>query len=288
MCSYHKRGKYEMPRTCGKRMTPPRRRRANNRRVIGAAFLVVVMCATLSFVVKNCLATNDIEYTPADKTTSVIVIGVDDVRQNTADAIHTMYIASEAPATNPLVQEFADTVTDAESITVEDNEENVPVEEIKEEIVETEPEEPKRENTLYYVQDGRYRYDLPDEYQDYLWQQCKAYGISEYYELLLAQMYHESSFRVDIVSSTNDYGLMQINICNHKWLSGIIGDDNFLNPYTSIRAGVHMMSTFLHKYNDVQKALVCYNMGEGKVINGTYTSSYSRGVLEDVDLLVAK
>ena len=282
MCSYHKRGKYEMPRTSGKRMTPRRRRRANNRRVIGAAFLAAVMCVTLSLIVRNCFATNDTEYTPADRTTSVIVIGIEDALQPTTNPGHVVYTTNEAPenAASYVVHELAD--TDAEALTVEDSEEE-PVAEIEEEVV-----EPERENTLYYVQDGRYRYDLPDEYQDYLWQQCKAYGITEYYELLLAQMYHESSFRTDIVSKTNDYGLMQINICNHKWLSGIIGDDDFLNPYTSIRAGVHMMSAFLHKYNDVQKALVCYNMGEGKVINGTYTSSYSRGVLEDVDLLVAK
>lgn len=287
MCSCHKRGKYEMPRTSGKRMTPRRRRRANNHRVIGAAFLAAVMCVAMSFVIKNCFATNDIEYSPADSTTSVIVIGADDMMQNTVDASYTVYSTSELPEStvSHLVHEFTDTTTETEPLTVEDSEEETPAVEVEEEV---EPEEPERENTLYYVMDGRYRYDLPDEYQDYLWQQCKEYGIPEHYELLLAQMYHESSFRVDIISKTNDYGLMQINICNHKWLSGIIGDDDFLNPYTSIRAGVHMMSTFLHKYNDVQKALVCYNRGEGAVIKGTYTTSYSRGVLEDVDLLVAK
>lgn len=148
--------------------------------------------------------------------------------------------------------------------------------------------EPIRENTLYYIQDKGYRYDLKDEYQDYLWEECKKYGIEEYYELLLAQMYHESSFNPNDISSTNDYGLMQINVCNHKWLSGIIGDDDFLNPYTSIRAGVYLMSNYLSKYNDVQKALVCYNRGERAVINGTHTTAYSRGVIEDISLLFEK
>jgi hypothetical protein len=46
------------------------------------------------------------------------------------------------------------------------------------------------------------------------------------------------------------------------------------------------MSEFLHKYNDVEKALVCYNRGESAVINGTYSTSYSQGVLYDMNFLV--
>lgn len=147
-------------------------------------------------------------------------------------------------------------------------------------------EEPIRENTLYYVIDDGYEYYLDDCYQDFLYEMCIKYDVVEYYTLFLAQMYHESSFRVDVISRTRDHGLMQINECNHEWLGKELGDDNFLDPYTNIEAGVYMMSGFLHKYNDVQKALVCYNRGESAVINGTYSTDYSRGVLSDMNLLV--
>ena len=46
------------------------------------------------------------------------------------------------------------------------------------------------------------------------------------------------------------------------------------------------MSEFLQKYSDVHKALVCYNRGESAVINGTYSTSYSKCVISDMDKLV--
>ena len=99
-------------------------------------------------------------------------------------------------------------------------------------------------------------------------------------------MYHESGFQTDIVSGTNDYGLMQINKCNHDWLSKKLGKSNFLDPYTSIEAGVYILSDYLKKYDDVQTALVCYNMGESAIQKGIYSTKYSRGVLADEKLLV--
>ena len=144
----------------------------------------------------------------------------------------------------------------------------------------------ERQNTLYYVNDNGYNSYLDNCYQDYLYEMCIKYEVEEYYPLFLAQMYHESTFRTNVISKTNDYGLMQINVINHQWLGKKLGDDDFLDPYTNIEAGIYMMSSFLHKYNDVEKALVCYNMGEGAVKKGTYSTTYSRGVLEDMSLLV--
>ena len=79
---------------------------------------------------------------------------------------------------------------------------------------------------------------------------------------------------------------MQINEGNHEWLSETLGVTDFLDPYQSIRCGVFMLSSYLHKYDDVQKALVCYNKGEGAVIDGTYSTDYSQCVVSDWDKLV--
>lgn len=157
------------------------------------------------------------------------------------------------------------------------------------EEVETEQpieEEPERSNKLYCIVEDGITCNLDVKYQDYLWEMCEKYDVTEHYELFLAQMYHESSFNTDIISSTNDYGLMQINKSNHGWLSEKLGKDDFLDPYTSIEAGVYILSDYLKKYDDVQIALVCYNMGEGAVQKGTYSTRYSRGVLADMELLV--
>lgn len=148
-------------------------------------------------------------------------------------------------------------------------------------------EETTRENKLYCVIDeGGWKSTLDIELQDFLWETCKEYDITEYYELLMAQMYHESNFVINIKSNTNDYGLMQINKCNHDWLSEKLGFTDFMDPYNSIVAGVYLMSYLLNKYDSEEKALVCYNMGERTVKNGTYSTKYSRGVLHDKTLLV--
>lgn len=146
--------------------------------------------------------------------------------------------------------------------------------------------EPRRENTIYRVITDTEEGELAIDYQDYLWETCKKYEVTEYYTLFLAQMWHESRYDINAVSKTNDYGLMQINQCNHSWLKNDLGVSDFLNPYQSIECGVYIMSDFLHKYNDVQTALVCYNKGESAVKNGTYSTSYSRCIVKDMDYLV--
>lgn len=142
-----------------------------------------------------------------------------------------------------------------------------------------------RNNNLYYIVDEGCRLDVLEEWQDYLWSKCVEYDITEYYELLFAQIYHESSWNPEAVSGTNDYGLMQINEKNHEWLKDVLGITDFLDPYESMDAGVYMMSLYLEKYNDAQTALVCYNMGEGKVLEGITSSKYSNGIVEDMDKL---
>ena len=144
----------------------------------------------------------------------------------------------------------------------------------------------ERENKHYYMLIDGYRADCPVEYQDYLWELCKQYDVTEHYELFIAQMYRETSFRPNLISGTNDYGLMQINACNHDWLRKELGITDFLDPYQNMKCGVHIMSGYLHKYGDVQKALVCYNMGESKVKNGIYSSKYSRSIVAYVNNLV--
>lgn len=145
-----------------------------------------------------------------------------------------------------------------------------------------------RLNNLYYIYEKEYdaKFELAIEYQDYLYSLCKQYRIEQYYELLLAQMYHESHFNCSIISPTNDYGLMQINIMNHKWLSEELGCQDFLNPFDNILAGVFLMQKYLHKYQDIQKSLICYNMGESAVIEGIYSTEYSRCVLKDMEKLI--
>lgn len=157
--------------------------------------------------------------------------------------------------------------------------------------VNTKPEQvaqPIKEYSYYEVVDtneNNYESTLDLELQDYLYETCKKYGIEDHYELLMAQMYNESRFKADTISKTDDYGLMQINVINHEWLSNKLGVINFLDPYQSIECGVYIMSVYLNKYSE-EAALVAYNMGESSVKQGRTSSKYSARVLGYKDMLV--
>lgn len=128
-------------------------------------------------------------------------------------------------------------------------------------------------------------YDIPlsKDLQLYTYNKCVEYGVPEHYELVLAMMWQESNYTADLVSSTDDYGIMQINSCNHSWLVDLLGPTDFLDASDNINAGVYVISKLLIKYGDEHKALMAYNMGEhGASLNwqaGNYTSNYSRGVV---------
>lgn len=124
---------------------------------------------------------------------------------------------------------------------------------------------------------------LSHELQKYTYDMCAQYNIPDYYELVIAVMQHESGFNASAISSTNDYGLMQINVCNHKWLANNLGLVDMLDPYQNIHAGVYMLSNLLTKYDSPTKALMCYNLGEAGARrywnNGVYSTKYSEAIL---------
>ena len=149
--------------------------------------------------------------------------------------------------------------------------------------------EEKRRNahSHYKVIDNGRTFTLDAAYQDHAYQQCVKYGIRDYYKYVIAMMYHESQFKTSCVSSTSDYGLMQINSCNFSWLKVKLGLDNLLNPYQNITAGVYIIADKIRKHGSIETALVSYNMGDGAVYNkGIYSSSYSRCVVSDTYKLV--
>lgn len=152
--------------------------------------------------------------------------------------------------------------------------------------------EPRKEDSVdtqishpyFMVVDKNVEFKFDHDYQDYLYMQLLENDKEEYFPLFVAQIYHESKFNKDVISSTNDYGLMQINKSNHGWIKRDLGLDNMLDPYQNIEAGVYMMNKSLNEYDcDIEKALSIYNTG--RVLS---TTPYSRAVLSDMDKLVVE
>lgn len=139
------------------------------------------------------------------------------------------------------------------------------------------------ENILYYVVDDDYTFYLDEIYQDYLWNKLKEYNHTELYEVCLAQMYHESQFKKDVVSATNDHGLFQINAGNYSWLHNTLGINSLDDPYDNIDCGVYILVTNVEKYGSIEEALVAYNQGYCGEVKST---KYSRCILNhDMDCL---
>lgn len=128
--------------------------------------------------------------------------------------------------------------------------------------------------------------DVPmdEELQEFIY--CLSYGYNIEFSFVMALISHESSFRTNVQSNTNDYGLMQINTINHEWLSERLGITDFLDPYQNTRAGIFMLSRLFEKYEDPAKVLMAYNMGETGAKRlwdkGIFETNYSSKIMEKV------
>lgn len=126
---------------------------------------------------------------------------------------------------------------------------------------------------------------LSEDLQEYTYYLCEAYYID--FDFAMALMFTESSFKADTISATGDYGLMQINKCNHKSLSSALGISDFTEPYENIRAGLYILRGLFEKYDEPALVCMAYNMGEygASVLweQGIYETAYSNKVLAKAD-----
>lgn len=133
-----------------------------------------------------------------------------------------------------------------------------------------------------------YNINLSQDLQEYTFIQCIKYDVDPV--LALAVMKTESGFNANAVSETNDYGIMQINACNHQWLSDAFGDIDLLNAKDNIKCGVYMLSKI--KYPTTEHKLMIYNMGsvQAKALweKGTYTTDYTEKVIDNMKYIRKK
>lgn len=135
-------------------------------------------------------------------------------------------------------------------------------------------------STVKIVETTKAYYDCPltENLQDYIRRLCNDYGVPM--SLIIAMIDTESSFVTDVISDTNDYGLMQINEINHDEMYEEYGVTDFLDPYDNVFCGITLISQLYERYQDLHKALMAYNLGITGASElweeGIYDTEYSR------------
>lgn len=127
-------------------------------------------------------------------------------------------------------------------------------------------------------------YDVPlsEDLQDYIRELCEKHDVPM--SLIMAMIEVESSFRSNVISGTNDYGLMQINKINHEWLTEEYGITDFLDPYQNVFCGITIIAGHLDKTDgDITLALMRYNCGATGAKRlwdkGIYSTSYTEKII---------
>ena len=107
-------------------------------------------------------------------------------------------------------------------------------------------------------------FDIPlsKEMQDYIRSNCEKYDVP--FELVIALIDVESSFRETVVSSTNDYGLMQINKVNWERMKTQYGLDVH-KPLDNLYCGCYMVAELFDKYDTEEKVIMGYKCGESRM-----------------------
>lgn len=127
-------------------------------------------------------------------------------------------------------------------------------------------------------------YDIPLSHslQRFIYEVCADENVPV--SLVIAMIDHESKFNPEVVSATDDYGLMQINAINHGQLEEQYRAADMLDPYQNVFCGIKVLGSYIEKYDDLSYALMAYNMGEYGATkaweSGMKTTSYSDSVLE--------
>ena len=125
-----------------------------------------------------------------------------------------------------------------------------------------------------------YRIPLNEDMQDEIMGIANRNGLDQLTVLALIDV--ESNYNPDSISETDDYGLMQINICNHERLSNTLELTDIMEPMQNVEAGCYMLGLLYQKYQDMNMALMAYNLGEAGAqrlwSQDVYETSYTKKV----------
>lgn len=118
------------------------------------------------------------------------------------------------------------------------------------------PEEtPEPEETFRHYDHIALEYEL----QELLWAACEETGCP--YELALAVIFRESTYRNVNGDNGNSIGYMQVQPRWHYERMERLGVTDLSDPLSNFRVGCDLLAELIEKYGSVESALTCYNTG---------------------------
>ncbi len=125
--------------------------------------------------------------------------------------------------------------------------------------------------------------DLDDEFQLYLQELCRDYGLD--YPVMVAMAETESGFDPQAVGVDGELGMYQIMPSTAAEAEAALGRRlNLFDAYDSAEAAAWLMAHYTDKYGDMVAALMVYSMGETGarrcMENGIPRSKYAACVME--------
>ena len=127
-------------------------------------------------------------------------------------------------------------------------------------------------------------FDVPlsHDIQDTIFERCEINNIEP--ELIISMIDQESDFRPTLMGDGGDsYGLMQIQLKEHKNLMYSLGCSDLLDPNDNVTVGIELIGILLDNHdNDLIWALMDYNGGPNyakRKINAGEVSNYAREVI---------
>lgn len=127
--------------------------------------------------------------------------------------------------------------------------------------------EPEPEEKFRYYDHISLEYEL----QELLWAACEETGCP--YELALAVIFRESTYRNVNGDNGNSIGYMQVQPCWHQERMERLGVTDLSDPLSNFRVGCDLLAELIDRYGSAESALTCYNTGSPG------TSGYANRVL---------
>jgi len=115
--------------------------------------------------------------------------------------------------------------------------------------------EPEPEETFRYYENISLEYEL----QELVWAACEETGCP--YELALAVIFRESTYRNVNGDNGNSIGYMQVQPRWHQERMERLGVTDLSDPLSNFRVGCDLLAELIEKYGSVESALTCYNTG---------------------------